>query len=40
MDRQLNWGLAGALSVYLVMFTLAVYFAFNHFIGIDKLRLG
>ncbi len=29
MDRQLNWGLAGALSVYLVIFTLAVYVVFN-----------
>lgn len=40
MDRQLNWGLAGALSVYLVLLTLAVYFVFNHFVGVDRLRLG
>lgn len=40
MERQLNWGLAGALSVYLVLFTLAVYFVFNHFVGVDRLRLG
>lgn len=40
MDRQLNWGLAGALSVYLVVFTLAVYFVFNKLVGIDRLRLG
>ncbi|WP_198598410.1 ABC transporter permease [Mangrovicella endophytica] len=40
MERQLNWGLAGALSVYLVLLTLAAYFAFNHFVGVDKLRLG
>jgi putative spermidine/putrescine transport system permease protein len=40
MDRQLNWGLAGALSVYLVIFTLAVYVVFNRLIGVDRLRLG
>ncbi len=40
MDRQLNWGLAGALSVYLVVFTLAVYVVFNRLVGIDRLRLG
>lgn len=40
MDRQLNWGLAGALSVYLVVFTLAVYVVFNKLVGVDRLRLG
>lgn len=40
MDRQLNWGLAGALSAYLVLFTLAFYFVFNRFVGVDRLRLG
>lgn len=40
MDRQLNWGLAGALSVYLVAFTLIVYVVFNRLVGIDRLRLG
>jgi putative spermidine/putrescine transport system permease protein len=40
MERQLNWGLAAALSVYLVLFTLAAYFVFNHFVGVDRLRLG
>jgi putative spermidine/putrescine transport system permease protein len=40
MERQLNWGLAGALSVYLVILTLAVYVVFNRFVGVDRLRLG
>lgn len=40
MERQLNWGLAGALSAYLVLFTLAFYFAFNRLVGVDRLRLG
>ncbi len=37
---QLNWGIAGALSVYLVALTLALYFAFNRLIGVERLRLG
>ena len=40
MDKQLNWGLAGALSVYLVVFTLVAYVAFNRLVGVDRLRLG
>ncbi|WP_244640158.1 ABC transporter permease [Aureimonas glaciei] len=40
MERQLNWGLAGALSVYLAAFTLVVYIVFNRLVGIDRLRLG
>ena len=40
INSQLNWGLAGALSVYLVVFALAVYVVFNRLIGVDRLRLG
>ena len=40
MERQLNWGLAGALSAYLVLFTVFFYFVFNRFVGVDRLRLG
>lgn len=40
IDRQLNWGLAGALSVYLVIFALAIYVVFNRLVGVDRLRLG
>jgi putative spermidine/putrescine transport system permease protein len=40
MEKQLNWGLAGALSAYLVLFTVAFYFVFNRFVGVDRLRLG
>lgn len=39
-QSQLNWGLAGALSVYLVALTLALYLLFNRLIGIERLRLG
>ncbi|WP_158898138.1 ABC transporter permease [Burkholderia sp. L27(2015)] len=39
-NTQLNWGLAGALSAYLVIFTAIVYFLFNRLVGIDRLRFG
>jgi putative spermidine/putrescine transport system permease protein len=39
-NDQLNWGLAGALSAYLVIFTALFYFIFNRLVGIDRLRFG
>jgi putative spermidine/putrescine transport system permease protein len=39
-NNQLNWGLAGALSCYLVLFTAVFYFIFNRLVGIDRLRFG
>jgi putative spermidine/putrescine transport system permease protein len=39
-NEQLNWGLAGALSAYLVIFTAIFYFVFNRLVGIDRLRFG
>jgi putative spermidine/putrescine transport system permease protein len=39
-NEQLNWGLAGALSCYLVIFTALFYFVFNRLVGIDRLRFG
>ncbi|WP_231492911.1 ABC transporter permease [Zestomonas thermotolerans] len=39
-NQQLNWGLAGALSTYLVIFTGFFYFVFNRLVGIDRLRFG
>lgn len=39
-NQQLNWGLAGALSAYLVLFTLIFYFIFNRLVGVDRLRFG
>ena len=39
-NTQLNWGLAGALSAYLMIFTAVFYFLFNRIVGIDRLRFG
>ena len=39
-NELLNWGLAGALSAYLMVFTVAFYLIFNRLVGIDRLRLG
>ena len=36
----LNWGLAGALSAYLVIFTVIFYLIFNRLVGVDRLRFG
>lgn len=40
MEKQLNWGLAGALSAYLVVITVAIYIAFSKLMGVDRLRMG
>ncbi len=39
-NELLNWGLAGALSAYLVIFTAVFYFIFNRLVGVDRLRFG
>jgi putative spermidine/putrescine transport system permease protein len=39
-NELLNWGLAGALSTYLVIFTVVFYLIFNKLVGIDRLRFG
>lgn len=39
-QNQLNWGLAGALSAYLIAFTLGLYMAFGRLVGVERLRLG
>jgi putative spermidine/putrescine transport system permease protein len=40
MEKQLNWGLAGALSAYLVVITIAIYVAFSQLMGVDRLKMG
>ncbi|MGE4253260.1 MAG: ABC transporter permease [Parvibaculaceae bacterium] len=40
MEKQLNWGLAGALSAYLVLITVAIYVAFSQLMGVDRLKMG
>jgi putative spermidine/putrescine transport system permease protein len=39
-NQLLNWGLAAALSGYLVIFTVVFYLIFNRLVGIDRLRFG
>jgi putative spermidine/putrescine transport system permease protein len=39
-NELLNWGLAGALSLYLVAFTVVFYLIFNRLVGLDRLRFG
>jgi ABC-type spermidine/putrescine transport system permease subunit I len=37
ITRLLNWGFAAALSLILMIVTLLILWAFNRFVGIDKL---
>ena len=39
-NRSLNWGLASALGMYLLVGVLAVYLIYNRFVGIDNMKLG
>jgi putative spermidine/putrescine transport system permease protein len=40
MQRSLNWGLAAALGGLLLAGILVLYWFYNRFVGIDKMRLG
>lgn len=40
INRDLNWGLAAALGVVLLILTLAIYGVFLRLVGADKFKLG
>ncbi len=40
INRDLNWGLAAALGVVLLIVTLAIYGLFLRLVGADKIKLG
>jgi putative spermidine/putrescine transport system permease protein len=40
INRDLNWGLAAALGVVLLIVTLAIYGVFLRLVGADKFKLG
>lgn len=40
INRDLNWGLAAALGVVLLVVTLAIYGIFLRLVGADKIKLG
>ena len=40
INRDLNWGLAAALGVVLLIVTLAIYGLFLRLVGADKFKLG
>ncbi len=40
MQKSLNWGLASALGILLLLLVLIFYWLYNRIIGIDKMRLG
>lgn len=40
INRDLNWGLAAALGVVLLLVTLGIYLLFLRLVGADKIKLG
>jgi putative spermidine/putrescine transport system permease protein len=40
INRELNWGLAGALGVVLLMVTIGIYLIFLRLVGAENLRFG
>jgi len=40
INRDLNWGLASALGMTLLVVTLGIYFLFLRLVGADKIKLG
>lgn len=40
INRDLNWGLAAALGVVLLLVTLGIYLVFLRLVGADKIKLG
>jgi putative spermidine/putrescine transport system permease protein len=39
-SKTVNWGMAAALSIILLVTTLALYAVYNRLVGIERLRLG
>ena len=40
MQRSLNWGLAAALAALLLASVLALYWVYNHIVGVGNMKLG
>jgi putative spermidine/putrescine transport system permease protein len=40
MGRTANWGLGAALSVVLLLLTLVMFFIYNRFVGVDRLKVN
>ncbi len=40
IQTSLNWGLAAAISVVVLVGVFVCYFLFDRWVGIDKLKLG
>jgi putative spermidine/putrescine transport system permease protein len=39
-SRTVNWGMAAALSIMLLVATLALYAVYNRLVGVERMRLG
>jgi putative spermidine/putrescine transport system permease protein len=38
--KSLNWGMAAALSLSLLVATMALYYVYDHLVGLDRIRMG
>ncbi len=39
-SKTINWGMAAALSLVLLVATMALYYVYDRLVGIDKIRMG
>lgn len=39
-NQELNWGMASALGIILLVLTMMLYLLYNRLVGIDKMKLG
>ena len=39
-NQELNWGMASALGIILLVCTTVLYLLYNRLVGIDKMKLG
>ena len=40
MQESLNWGLAAALGVILLLAVMSLYLVYNRLVGIERMRLS
>ena len=40
VNRSVNWGMAGALSVVLLTCVIVFYWLYNRYVGIERMKLG
>jgi putative spermidine/putrescine transport system permease protein len=39
-SKTINWGMAAALSLVLLVATMTLYYVYDRMVGIDRIRMG